>query len=340
MKRFFSIGVIICTLAVLCGCGGIRHRHSDASEAPDIYPAIAESYYINQDISKPPAEVFTTTASENGLDGTIYKVSGHVSNIAEHRSEDAFIWIFLDTDSGRAVVGNALNPLLTEAGDEVDQEKLASYFTLPNVGDYVCIYGEYIGRSDLFNCAAFIYGGTDYMTDAVFECMSDLVEEPEGQPGTSSAGVETGSDELAMTMGQKNALRSAKQYLSFSAYSYQGLIDQLEYEEYSTEDATFAADNCGADWNEQALKSAKDYLKFTAFSYSGLIEQLEYEGFTAEQTTYAADHCGADWNEQAAKSAESYLSFSAFSRNELIKQLEYEGFTHEQAVYGVEANGY
>ena len=39
------------------------------------------------------------------------------------------------------------------------------------------------------------------------------------------------------TMGQKNALRSAENYLDFSAFSYEGLIKQLEFEEYSHEDA-------------------------------------------------------------------------------------------------------
>ena len=152
--------------------------------------------------------------------------------------------------------------------------------------------------------------------------------------------IETEEPKLEMTMGQKNALASAKSYLSFSAFSYEGLINQLEFEQYSYEDAVFAADNCGAVWNDQALKSAKSYLEFSAFSYNGLIKQLEYEKFTSEQAKYAADNCGADWNEQAAKSAESYLSFSSFSRDGLISQLEYEGFTREQAEYGASVNGY
>lgn len=143
-----------------------------------------------------------------------------------------------------------------------------------------------------------------------------------------------------LTMGQKNALASAKSYLSFTGFSHDGLIEQLEYEQYSTEDATYAADNCGADWNEQALIKAKEYLDFSAFSYSGLIEQLEYEKFTKDEATYAADNCGADWNEQAAAKAKSYMDYSSFSKNELIDQLKYEGFTAEQAAYGVEANGY
>lgn len=76
------------------------------------------------------------------------------------------------------------------------------------------------------------------------------------------------------------------------AFSYSGLVHQLEYEGYSNADATFAADYCGADWNEQAAKSAESYLKYMSFSRSSLIHQLEYEGFTADQATYGADAVG------------------------------------------------
>lgn len=147
-------------------------------------------------------------------------------------------------------------------------------------------------------------------------------------------------NETTLTSGQKNALRSADKYLAVTPFSYGGLIDQLEFEKYSHEDAVYAADNCGADWNEQALKSAKAYLKTSAFSYSGLIAQLEFEQFTTEQATYGADNCGADWNEQAAKCAKNYLDLMAFSREGLIDQLIFEGFTQEQAEYGAAQNGY
>ena len=145
--------------------------------------------------------------------------------------------------------------------------------------------------------------------------------------------------ESNVTKGMKNALSSAKSYLRFTAFSYNGLIDQLEYEGYTHDEAVYAADNCGADWKEQALKSAKNYLDVTAFSYSGLIEQLEYEEFTSSQAKYAVDNCGADWFEQAAKCAENYLDFMSFSRSGLIDQLIYEGFTQEQAEYGADSVG-
>ncbi|MBQ3430273.1 Ltp family lipoprotein [Candidatus Saccharibacteria bacterium] len=94
------------------------------------------------------------------------------------------------------------------------------------------------------------------------------------------------------TLSQKNALQSAKSYLSFSAFSYDGLVSQLEFEKYSHEDAVYAADNCGADWNEQAVKSAKSYLRMSAFSHDGLVDQLEFEGFTTEQAEYGVTQNG------------------------------------------------
>ena len=73
------------------------------------------------------------------------------------------------------------------------------------------------------------------------------------------------------TLGEKNALKCAKNYLNTMAFSYQGLIKQLEFEGYSNEEAIYAVDNCGADWNEQAVKTAQSYLKYSSFSRNGLI---------------------------------------------------------------------
>ena len=143
----------------------------------------------------------------------------------------------------------------------------------------------------------------------------------------------------SVSVSKQNALKRAQSYLRYSAFSRKRLIEQLEYENYSNEDATYAADNVGADWNAQALKKAQSYLDYSAFSRKKLIEQLEYEGFTSEQSNYGVNNVGADWNAQASKKAQSYLGYSAFSHDQLVQQLEYEGFTHEQSEYGVAQNG-
>lgn len=135
--------------------------------------------------------------------------------------------------------------------------------------------------------------------------------------------------------GTAGALATAESYLNSSAFSYTGLIDQLEYSGFSNHESTYAADNCGANWDAQALKNAKSYLRSSAFSYVGLIEQLEYSGFTSSQATYGADNCGADWYEQAVKQAKSYMNSSSnWTMSRLIDQLKYSGFTSSEATYG------
>lgn len=95
-----------------------------------------------------------------------------------------------------------------------------------------------------------------------------------------------------MTLGEENALEKAADYLAFTSFSYSGLISQLEYEGFTSDEATFAADNCGADWNEQAALKAQSYLDFTSFSRQGLIDQLLYEGFTQAQAEYGVSAVG------------------------------------------------
>lgn len=94
------------------------------------------------------------------------------------------------------------------------------------------------------------------------------------------------------TLGEKNALNKAHSYLNVSAFSYDSLIKQLEYEGFSKSEAIYGADNCDADWNEQAAKKAKSYMSVSSFSKSRLIEQLEYEGFTTKQAEYGAKAVG------------------------------------------------
>lgn len=116
-----------------------------------------------------------------------------------------------------------------------------------------------------------------------------------GGTGSGTGGSHSGtggSSTHAATTGEKNALRKAADYLDFTAFSYTGLIEQLEYEGYSHSEAVYAADNCGADWYEQAALKAADYLDFMAFSRSDLISQLEYEGFTHDQAVYGAERNG------------------------------------------------
>lgn len=95
-----------------------------------------------------------------------------------------------------------------------------------------------------------------------------------------------------VTIGEKNALRSAEQYLRVLPFSREGLIDQLEFEGFTHSEAVYGVDRVGANWNEQAAKSAEGYLEIMSFSRSGLIDQLEFEGFTRSQAEYGVKAVG------------------------------------------------
>jgi outer membrane biosynthesis protein TonB len=99
------------------------------------------------------------------------------------------------------------------------------------------------------------------------------------------------------TVSQANAAKAAQGYLKFSAFSCQGLIDQLIYEKYSSADAQYGANATGvctdpAVSQANAAKAAQQYLKSSAFSCQELIDQLIYEQYSAADALYGATSTG------------------------------------------------
>jgi hypothetical protein len=89
------------------------------------------------------------------------------------------------------------------------------------------------------------------------QVQNDSTTKPTAEPTSEPTSEPAKEETPKLTMGQKNALSKAESYLNYSAFSYSGLIKQLEFEEFSNEDATYAVYNCGANWNEQAAKKNK-----------------------------------------------------------------------------------
>jgi len=123
----------------------------------------------------------------------------------------------------------------------------------------------------------------------------------EAMPDNATAAREVAAlEEAAKLSGpQKNAVRSAKQYLRIAGFSRDGLIEQLSSsagDGYEISDATAAVDSLDVDWNENAVKTAKQYLSMSGFSCSGLIEQLSSSAgdkYTVSQANYGARQAGA-----------------------------------------------
>jgi colicin import membrane protein len=131
------------------------------------------------------------------------------------------------------------------------------------------------------------------------EQLDEIVADAEESSGTDVDGdgevaTETTAEpkEPETTVSQQSAVRKAEAYIDMGGFSKEGLIDQLVFEDFSTEDSTFAVNNIDVDWNEQAEIKAKGYMDMSGFSRQGLIEQLEFEGFTTEEANYGADKVG------------------------------------------------
>lgn len=110
----------------------------------------------------------------------------------------------------------------------------------------------------------------------------------------SDSGSQSGSQTAAATENQQKALDKANEYVDTLPLSHDGLIKQLEYDGYTTDVATYAADNCSANWNKEAKEMAEQYMDSTTYTYKDMVQQLETEGFTKEQAKFGAKAVGLE----------------------------------------------
>ena len=113
-----------------------------------------------------------------------------------------------------------------------------------------------------------------------------------GTTETSQAQQPQGQEFAEGTEAQQDAMASAVDYINQMAFSRDWLIAQLVSDGVDTNDAAWAADHCGADWNDQAYKKAEEYLRLTSFNHKDMVDQLIFEGFTADQAEYGATKAG------------------------------------------------
>ena len=96
----------------------------------------------------------------------------------------------------------------------------------------------------------------------------------------------------ASTLGEINALATAKLHLNTMAFSKKSLKDQLVFEGFSKKEANYAVKKCGANWKKQAAKKAQDYIDMMPLSKQQLVDQLKFEGFTDKQIKYGVKQVG------------------------------------------------
>lgn len=282
MKKW-GILILLVFLLLITGCG-------NSSE---------ESIVYLDGFEKAEYEKFNSYASENGLDGTLIYVEGRV--VEKENVGDDLALVLQQDDGNKWLVGVPQ----TKEIEEINGKSLR-------------IYGEYLGYSDVYDLPSLmvsaeeteeiakaridVYSNIGFSTvwkysDVLDEYSSNISNEDETEEifdseKVNDESIENEKIESTITLGMENALEKSKSYMELTGFSYQGMIDQLEYEKYTHEEAVYAADNCGADWKEEAVKKAKEYLNLTSFSRQGLIDQLKYDKFTEEEAEYAVDKIG------------------------------------------------
>ncbi|MFQ8845894.1 MAG: Ltp family lipoprotein [Clostridia bacterium] len=110
----------------------------------------------------------------------------------------------------------------------------------------------------------------------------------------SDSGSQSGSQTAAATENQQKALDKANEYVDTLPLSHDGLIKQLEYDGYTTDVATYAANNCSVNWNKEAKEMAEQYMDSTTYTYKEMVQQLEAEGFTKKQAKFGAKAVGLE----------------------------------------------
>lgn len=122
-----------------------------------------------------PDAAYTTPAEENGLSGEVYMLMGSVE---EYFFEGDYAYIRLNTiTNGEVVIIDPVEMVkasgMTGTLGEIDYQKLRSYYPLPEVDEFITIFGEYQGFSEKFQCANFMYASENYLLEAIMLSLLD-----------------------------------------------------------------------------------------------------------------------------------------------------------------------
>lgn len=140
-------------------------------------------------------------------------------------------------------------------------------------------------------CAALALAGCGGSAAAETQQDAGAAQEELSYQADAAAPTESGAVELPQ-LGDGDPVAAAQSYLQYWPMSRAKMIEQLQVDGYTAEQAEAAADACNADWNEQAVLSAKSYLDTMSFTREELLDQLQYDGFTEEEATHGVDNCG------------------------------------------------
>lgn len=136
---------------------------------------------------------------------------------------------------------------------------------------------------------------------------------------------------------KENALAQLRELLAaHDGTSYGEMKYRLtEQYGYSEENAKYALDSCGVDWDAMLGDRLAVYLSVGGYSRDSLIEILTDEGFDKSAVVKELDAANVNWNEEAVKAVKGNAGYESLGRDYLTDQLEGAGFTDAQIEYAL-----
>ena len=303
-------------------------------------PNATDSVKLNGvEINKTSTNNTTNSATNSKTVGSVEKGARISSRIVEAKNKKRARVVAIGLAIAIAIFSGA-HGRLSDFNDDYDYD---DDYTYTEDYDYEEVYED--DYDDIYDDLYYDYLGDEDVDvdvdDVLYSARCDDYEAINRYIGINyNVTVDAVMDELDLpediTSGEKHAVRSAISYCLYSHLSYDGVIRQLEFEKYTPEEAKFAADHCGADWDEICEKATRTNLVYQGCSLESLRKYLSYDGFTEEQIMRATEDLDIDWGRMAIKNVEQALEYGSYSEQGMYEHLINDGFTPEQANHAIE----
>lgn len=147
------------------------------------YP-LAFTSSLEDEVKILPETCYKTKATENGFSGNVYSVSGTVKEILDKDESIGGAQMFsIENEQGIAWFTIA-DPAFWASNTEKSISDFDSLmdntmdYTIPQVGEYVIVYGIYTGFSDVYNAPVLFFGIDEFVYDIVNNDDDDVDDTP------------------------------------------------------------------------------------------------------------------------------------------------------------------
>lgn len=263
-KNFFKSLLLAVFVFSFLLCGFTLVTAESATIYPLHFTSSLESY-----VTEMPNILYNTPASENGLAGNVYSATGIVLDIIpEEETPDGVPLVFSIMTSEAPVYFTVMDPDFVErtTGKDYARDLFDSTmdYTLPEIGEYVTIYGIYSGYSSVYDGPMFYFGIDEFVRDSVVGSSSNNHTSPSPTPSAPAHSVNINDYTLINTedissgnySGTEVALEGVIDQHSSNKYGCDFKIWIISGDSYICDDGHYSSIEEGSP--EQVFQNAKD----------------------------------------------------------------------------------